>query len=69
MSGIVSRHDKDWIVVCTGSKYKLLIEEVINSKGINIIHQIKPGDRFYTPIEILSRALQSRTVYGTKGRK
>ena len=35
MSGIVSRHDKDWIVVCTSSKHMLLIES-INEKGKNI---------------------------------
>ena len=33
MTGIVSRHDKNWIVVCTKSKHMLIIEEINNSKG------------------------------------
>ena len=37
MSGIVSRHDTNWIVVSTNSKHMLLIEEVSDKKNRNII--------------------------------
>ena len=37
MSGIVSRHDKNWIVVSTKSKHMLLIEEVLYNDGNNRI--------------------------------
>ena len=67
MSGIVSRHDKDWIVVSTSDKYMLLIESIINQKGENIISKIKPGDRFHTPVEILSAAKSLRVSYTSKG--
>ena len=67
MSGIVSRHDKDWIVVSTTDKYMLLIESIINQKGENIISKIRPGDRFYTPVEKLSAAKSSRVTYTSKG--
>ena len=40
--------DKNWIVVSTKSKHMLLIEEVLDSKGKNIINNLKVGDRFYT---------------------
>ena len=35
MSGIVSRHDGDWIVVSTKSKHMLLIEKVLDKKEID----------------------------------
>ena len=37
-------------------KHMLLIEEVNNSKGENIISKIKVGDRFFTPTEKLDQA-------------
>ena len=54
MSGIVSRHDINWIVVSTKSKHMLLIEEILNKKGENILGKIKAGDRFFSPFEELS---------------
>ena len=69
MSGIVSRHDKKWITVCTSSKHMLLIEDVINAKGKNIINEIKVGDRFFTPIEKLDGAKSKRIYYNSYGLK
>tara|TARA_Y100000590_G_scaffold467873_1_gene648367 strand:+ start:1444 stop:2448 length:1005 start_codon:yes stop_codon:yes gene_type:complete len=69
MSGLVSRHDKNWIVVSTTGKHMLLIEEVINQKGENIIHDIKVGDRFFTPNSHLEEAKQDRILYSSKGLK
>ena len=69
MSGIVIRHDTDWIVVSTSSKYSLLIEKVLNTKGKNILDQIKQGDRFYTPINILENAKKFRAFFDSKGLK
>lgn len=53
MSGTVSRHDKKWIVVCTTGKYMMLIEDVLNEKGKNIINDIRVGDKFYTPYKFI----------------
>ena len=69
MSGIVSRHDKNWLVVSTKSKHMLLIEEVLDEKGNNIIKDIKVGDRFYTPQEELEKSKKKRTIYNSKGLK
>lgn len=69
MSGIVSRHDKNWIVVSTKSKHMILIEEVLDKKGNNIISKIKVGDRFYTPYEELEKSKKIRTIYNFKGLK
>ena len=69
MSGLVSRHDKKWIVVSTKSKHMLLIEEVLDKKGKNIIKDIKVGDRFYTPIEELEKSKKTRTIFNSKGLK
>jgi hypothetical protein len=69
MSGIVIRHDVDWIVVSTSSRYSLIIEKVLNSKGENIISKIKQGDRFHTPINILDKAKSTRVFFDPKGQK
>ena len=69
MSGIVSRHDGNWIVVCTRNKHMLVVEKVLNSKGKNILNKIKPGDRFYTPKETLSNKGRKRIFYNSFGKK
>ena len=66
MSGIVSRHDGGWIVVSTGDAYSLIIEEVLNEFGENILGQIRPGDRFVTDPEHLHEARTNRVRYGPK---
>ena len=67
MTGLISRHDKKWIVVSTIDENMLLIENILNSKGKNIISELNPGDRFYTPIEHLEKAKQYRAVYSPVG--
>jgi len=69
MSGIISRHDKDWIVVSTESKHMLLIEEVLNQKGKNIINELKVGDRFYTPLKELNNSKKNKVIFNSKGIK
>jgi len=65
MSGIISRHDKDWIVVCTTDKYMLLIKEVIDESGTNIINQLKVGDRFFTPEKNFTEAREYRARFNS----
>jgi len=67
MTGIVSRHDKDWLVVSTNSKHMLLIEEVLDKSGKNIIKKIKVGDRFFTPIKFLESSFKKRSKFFSKG--
>ena len=69
MSGIISRHDDSWIVVSTKSKHMLLIEEVINKDGKNIIKNMKTGDRFYTPYQELEKSKSIKTIFNSKGLK
>jgi len=69
MSGLVSRHDENWIVVSTKSKHMILIEEVFDEKGNNIIKDIKVGDRFYTPYQELEKSKKTRTIFNSKGLK
>ena len=69
MSGIVSRHDKNWIVVSTKSKHMLLIEEVLDKRGNNVIKDIKVGDRFYTPYKELEKSKITKTIFNSKGLK
>ena len=69
MAGIVTRHDTKWIVVSTSGKHMLLIEEVLDTKGKNILSLIKPGDRFFTPRNELEDAKKNRVIYRSKGKK
>tara|TARA_B100002051_G_C16743585_1_gene645937 strand:- start:2554 stop:3555 length:1002 start_codon:yes stop_codon:yes gene_type:complete len=67
MSGMISRHDGEWITVCTSDENSILISEVIDGKGKNIIKSIKPGDRFYTPTSEIIKSRSYRAKYGPKG--
>lgn len=67
MSGLVSRHDGEWITVCTSDENSILITEVINDKGKNIIKLIKSGDRFYTPALQIAKSKSYKAKYGPKG--
>ena len=69
MSGIVSRHDTNWIVVSTNSKHMFLIEEVLDKKNRNIIKYIKPGDRFFTPYEEFDKSKKNRRIVNSRGFK
>jgi len=69
MAGLVSRHDKNWIIVNTSGQYSLIIEQVLNSSGKNILKMIKPGDRFFTPQSYLEKSISKRVIYNSKGKK
>ena len=69
MSGTVTRHDIDWIVVSTAGKHMLLIEKVFNAKGKNILSEIEPGSKFFTPMNELENAKNKRIIYSSKGLK
>ncbi len=62
-SGIVSRKHKNWISVSTTGKHMLLVEQVLNSKGKNVIDKICPGDRFYTPLKYIEKSKTKNTIY------
>ena len=67
MSGIITRHDKRWLVVSTKNKHSLLIEKVYNNNGENIINNLKVGDRFHTPFKFLDSAKSTRIWYKSNG--
>jgi|TARA_B110000240_G_scaffold197629_1_gene253579 methionyl-tRNA formyltransferase len=69
MSGLISRHDKNWIVVSTTDKYMLLIREVLDEAGKNIINEVKVGDRFFTPEDALVKAREYRARFTNTSKK
>ena len=69
MTGLVSRHDKNWIIVNTAGKYSLIIEKVLTGSGKNILDLIKPGDRFFTPFKNLENSVSKRIIFNSKGKK
>jgi methionyl-tRNA formyltransferase len=66
MTGLIYRHHKNWICVKLIDDNMLLIKEVINSNGKNIISDLKLGDRFYTPTKKLDNK-NIRVKYNSKG--
>jgi len=66
LSGLVSRHDGKWITVCTSDQNSILIKNILNNKGKNIIDSIKEGDRFYSPYSKITKARSFKAKYGPK---
>ena len=69
MTGIISRHDKSWLIVSTKDKNSLIVEVDNNNKKKNIISNLKEGDRFYSPIKYLENAKNQRIRYNSTGYK
>ena len=66
-SGIIYRNNGKWLCVCAigGS---LIIEEIIDTHGKNILLEIKVGDRLVTKTETLDERLR-RVIYTPIGKK
>ena len=67
MAGIVSRHDKKWLVVSTAGKHMLIIEKVLDKNKKNIISKIKVGDRFFSDQNQIIKSKSFKTRYNNKG--
>jgi methionyl-tRNA formyltransferase len=68
-TGLITRHDKKWLVVATAGTFSLIIEKVFDKNNKNIINQLKVGDRFFTPYKFLDNSKEKRIIYNTKGLK
>jgi methionyl-tRNA formyltransferase len=67
-SGIIYRKINKMIFVAVNNG-SLIINEVLNNNGDNIISTMTVGDRFYTPQAKLEKALQYRATYTPRGLK
>jgi len=66
-SGIVYRKNLKWIFIAK-EEGSLLVEEVLDENGRNIIQDIQLGDRFCTPSNSTDQSKQ-RVIYTPKGQK
>lgn len=66
--GIVYRISTGLLFVATENG-TLIIESISDENGRNCMDEIRVGDRFYTPRELLDKALQFRAVYTPQGLK
>ena len=66
LSGLITRVDKNWLIVSTNSGRSIIIEKVMINNDINIIKEIKVGERFFTPIEKLENSKSFRAKYTPK---
>ena len=57
-SGTVIRNNKNWLVVACSGNFSIIIEEVLNKKGVNILPSIKPGHRFVTPEKFILKTYE-----------
>jgi len=64
-NGLIYRVSKDHCLVALGKK-SLIIEEVLDSSGRNILSKVRQGDRFKTPDTLKFNSL-SRPTYGPSG--
>lgn len=61
------RNNRRWLTVALPGPDSLIIESVTDEKGESLMSRIAEGDRFFTPPERLSAAMQERVTIGPKG--
>tara|TARA_B100000029_G_scaffold459828_1_gene490302 strand:+ start:1571 stop:2572 length:1002 start_codon:yes stop_codon:yes gene_type:complete len=68
-SGLISRNDKNWIVVSTKDSQSIIIEEVLDKNKKNIVSKLKVGSRFFTSPKNLFKAKSKKITYSSLGLK
>jgi methionyl-tRNA formyltransferase len=66
-SGIIYRKGKSWICVALRGS-TLVVEGLYDEQGRDILHSVRVGDRFNTPLSLLDTSI-NRPIYGAKGLK
>jgi len=66
--GLVIKNNKKWLEVSIDDK-SLLIEEVLNNEGENILKKINIGDRFFTPKKYIDNANKVRVKFNSLGKQ
>lgn len=66
--GIVYRKSIDSLFIAAKNG-TLILRDVKDEKGNNILDRIKIGDRFFTPFKFLEEAKKFRAIYTSKGLK
>ena len=56
-----------WLLVALSDGYSMIVEEVLDEEGGQILANIREGDRFHTPITILDEASSTRVIVGANG--
>jgi methionyl-tRNA formyltransferase len=65
-AGIIFRKSSDWLMVAANGG-TLIVEELLDDNGINLINDVTVGDRFITPISYLDLRY-GRVVYTPQGK-
>lgn len=68
-SGIIFRKSAEWILCYTSCGKSLIIEDVKDLDGNNLIPQIQIGDRFFTNPQKLFESISTRVQYTPMGKK
>jgi len=67
-TGIVIRKNSDGIFIAAGNNL-LNVKKVATEKGADFMEKIQKGDRLYTPLGELEKALCFKAIYGARGLK
>jgi len=68
-TGIVYKKSDDGCIYIAGRNGSLLVKNITDEKNTVMMSEINLGDRFYTPIEYIEKALSYRVVYTADGPK
>ncbi|MGE0035230.1 MAG: hypothetical protein AB7S93_06310 [Xanthobacteraceae bacterium] len=68
-TGLVIRNNRRWLVVALGGEHCLLVSDVRDEAGDDLMPQIKEGDRLFTPQAVLDRAMTTRVQFTSTGLK
>jgi methionyl-tRNA formyltransferase len=67
--GLVIRNNRKWLTVALGGEHCLLVSDVRDEAGANLMPKIREGDRLFTPDSILDRAMMTRVQFTPTGLK
>lgn len=68
-TGLVIRNNLKWLAVALGGEHCLLVSDIRDESGNDLMPQIREGDRLVTPKSTLDEAMQTRVQFTASGLK
>ena len=66
--GLIYRKSDDSIYIASESG-SIIVNQILDDEGNNLMHILKVGDRFHTPQEFINNSMQYRAIYTPTGLK
>jgi methionyl-tRNA formyltransferase len=68
-SGLVIRNNRKWLTVALGGEHCLLVSDIRDEAGNDLMPHIREGDRLFTPQSMLDQAMLTRVQFTPTGLK